>query len=236
MPFAEFARAMLAVYFTVVAVVYAGKLMGAQHRTGHAHADIGMPGSVQFVSHSMFHVFRLAIWGICVARAVEPAVDEWLMPFSSMATWPIVGSGLSLLLISLGWISYVHAFMGDAWRSGVGRAQGTVPMAAGPFAISRHPIFLGVIIGQMGFFLALPSLFSLFCACLGIAAVVAQAHMEERHSLKRFGPAYAVYMAQTPRWLPFTWWRMRPTADQAAVGLTAMGQSSRDPHSAHDPS
>jgi protein-S-isoprenylcysteine O-methyltransferase Ste14 len=227
---------MLAVYFTVVAIVYAGKLIGSQQRAGHSHADIGLPGTVQFVSHSMFRVFRLAVWAICVARAIDPTVDPWLMPFPEIAVRPVVALGLALLLVSLGWISYVHAFMGDAWRSGVGRVAGAQPLTTGPFALSRHPIFLGIIVGQVGFFLALPSLFSLLCACLGIAAVTAQAAMEERHSQRRFGAAYAAYMVQTPRWLWFGQRRRRPAEGQAPVGLTAMGQSSRDPHSAQEPS
>ena len=63
-------------------------------------------------------------------------------------------------------------------------------------------MFLGVLISQIGFFLALPSVFSLICLVAGIVAVIAQARFEEKELARRFGAPYLAYLALTPGWLP----------------------------------
>ena len=52
-----------------------------------------------------------------------------------------------------------------------------------------------------GFFLALPSVFSLECLLAGVTVLVRQARVEEKALAELFGEAYEAYRRQVPRWL-----------------------------------
>jgi protein-S-isoprenylcysteine O-methyltransferase Ste14 len=113
----------------------------------------------------------------------------------------LIGDGL--LLASFSTIILLHFYMGKDWRSGMSVDDGTQLITTGPFAMSRNPMMLCVVIAQGGFFLALPSAFTLVCLVVGVWAVVAQVRVEERLLRQRFGTAYNAYAARTPRWLIF---------------------------------
>jgi protein-S-isoprenylcysteine O-methyltransferase Ste14 len=66
----------------------------------------------------------------------------------------------------------------------------------------RHPIFLGVHIGQVGLALAWPSVFTAVCLVVGFAVIQIQARVEEARMAKAFGPAYAAYKRRTPAFVP----------------------------------
>jgi protein-S-isoprenylcysteine O-methyltransferase Ste14 len=54
--------------------------------------------------------------------------------------------------------------------------------------------------GQLGFFLALPSVFSLVCLVAGVLVITRQAKEEEKALAQRFGQDYEAYRAKVPRW------------------------------------
>ena len=64
-------------------------------------------------------------------------------------------------------------------------------------------MMLCVIAGQIGLFLALPSLFTLACLVIGVWAVISQVGIEEGILRRRFSVEYDAFAAQTPRWLIF---------------------------------
>lgn len=97
----------------------------------------------------------------------------------------------------------IHFHMGENWRSGSRDIDRTSLVTTGPFALSRNPMMLAVVTAQTGFFLALPSLFSLLCRAVGVWDVLAQVDIEEVVLEQRFGDAHRTYCKSTPRWLRF---------------------------------
>ena len=202
MPVLEFARAALPTFFTVLAVVYATRLVAVRARFGTPLDEIGRPGTIQHMTHSLFRVFRIAIWMVCVIRAFMPEFDELIGVFPALMAPLPVSLGLVLLGAGFAWIGYCHNYMGLDWRSGVPEKHTPTLIVTGPFAHIRHPIFAGVIVVQIGFFFALPSLFSLFCLALGVIAVIVQTRFEDEELAQRLGDPYLDYRARTPGWLP----------------------------------
>jgi protein-S-isoprenylcysteine O-methyltransferase Ste14 len=94
----------------------------------------------------------------------------------------------------------------------------------------RHPLFAAIALGQIGFFLAVPSLFSLTCLLVGVGVLSVQARFEEVRMGERFGGAWRDYAARVPALIP----RTSQPADFA--GPVSTGKSSRVPHSAQEPS
>jgi protein-S-isoprenylcysteine O-methyltransferase Ste14 len=198
----EFARAALPTFFTVLAVFYASRLMAGRARFGALLDDVGSPGTVQHMSHSLFRVFRIAIWLVCVIRAIEPSFDDLLGVIPSLMHPAPVLFGLVLLLGGFGWVGYCHSYMGLDWRSGVPQKHAPNLIISGPFARLRHPMFMGIIVAQVGFFFALPSFFSLVCLLFGLLALISQSRFEEEEMAKRLGEPYEAYRDSVPGWMP----------------------------------
>lgn len=193
-----FGRAALACYFTFIAVFYTAKLFALRARTGRSHLARGPRGSAQAVGRTFFNVFRLAIWGVCVARVIDPRVDLLVGRFDVLYTAPVVASGLFFLVASLALVVYTHSYMAEDWMTGTSAEGPRQLLTGGPFAAMRHPLFVAVALGQIGFFLALPSVFSLVSLLVGISVLRIQAHVEDRALDARFGAAWRAYAERVP--------------------------------------
>lgn len=189
----------LAAYFTFVAGFYACRLLfdKSRNRLLH-HGDIG---SRQWWGHLSFRIFRILIWGICVTRAFRPAVDNYILVFSGLiALWlQVIGA----VLLVLGFLTAVvgHNNLGEAWRSGIDPRGPARLVTNRLYAWSRNPMYLGVLTAQIGFFLALPSLFTLVCLVAGFMSVFSQVRLEEAHLKGKFPLDYENYSANVSRWL-----------------------------------
>ena len=78
-------------------------------------------------------------------------------------------------------------------------------LARGPYAVSRHPMYLA----EMGLWLGWAILFGsvavlLGCLLMGVGAGIV-ARREERALELKFGAAYRQYKAAVPRWLGYGW-------------------------------
>lgn len=91
--------------------------------------------------------------------------------------------------------------MNKAWRSGIDQNNTSELITQGLFARSRNPAYIGVAFAQIGFFLALPSIFSTICLIVGLTALRIQVMLEEQHLKQTFGTQYVVYKQNVPRWL-----------------------------------
>lgn len=198
----DFVRAALAYHFCLIACYYTVAILADRARTGQSPVACENDDMRQRISHALFRVFRVAILGVTLARAVVPEIDAALGVFQPLMQGPIVLTGLGLVLGSFAWTIYVHRFMGQHWRSGVPQQGPDGPLlTGGPFAKTRHPMFLGVLVGQVGFFLALPSVFALVCLIVGVAMIMMQARREDDALAARFGDDYRRYAAATPAFL-----------------------------------
>jgi protein-S-isoprenylcysteine O-methyltransferase Ste14 len=61
-------------------------------------------------------------------------------------------------------------------------------------------MFLGVAAAQVGFFLALPSVFSAICLIVGLSVLQRQVLAEEAHLSGRFSEDYKDYSTRVRRW------------------------------------
>jgi len=193
-------RHFLAVYFLFIAVHYASTAIGLNSRTSQSHIQYGEKGSATWWIRQVFNLFRGAILLICIARVFYP-IDTWLGIIEPLYTPWVLSIGMLTMLVSLGFVSYSHAYMRQDWRSGIDSDNSRALLTQGPFARSRNPMFLAIMLGQLGLFLTLPSLFTLVCLLVGVAMMRAQAVKEEHALSELYGNEYKSYKAQTPRWL-----------------------------------
>lgn len=198
---AEFTRWFLALFFLGVAGFYTARIIVVRRRLHMSPVFMGDLGTLHWATHTAFRVFRVLILGICVARLIWPGLDAYLGYFDSLAQPAVLLTGDAILLVSFIAVLWVHFAMAEAWRSGTRAGDRTQLMVTGPFARTRNPMMLGVLAAQVGFALALPSVFSLICLVVGVWAVHAQVRVEERALRDHHGAAYEAYARRTPRWL-----------------------------------
>ena len=145
---------------------------------------------------------------------------------------PLQPGWLLLLALGSGWRAWAGSHIeshsnGSAW-SGV-----AAPAAAGPYGISRHPLYFANLLCAAGLVLfahCLPP----WAACLALALAAAHhealARSEEAYLLESAGEAYRGYMRVTPRWpgLP----RAARVAPLSVPHCAPLSATDSTPHSA----
>ena len=109
--------------------------------------------------------------------------------------------GVLLLLLSLVWIVLAQAQMGEAWRIGIDTEHRTLLVQNGLFAISRNPIFVGMMVTLLGLFLTLPNAITLLTFVLGVVLIGVQVRLEEDYLAQLHPEAYSDYRRRVRRWL-----------------------------------
>ncbi len=195
-----FVRHFLGIYFLMIGLHYTSRSLGLYERMRFSHIHYGRRGSGPWWHRHIFNLFRASILLICLAR-IPWDIDPYLGVFPVLYQPVVLMSGVLLLLVSFYLIDYVQAYMHEDWRSGIDSAGGKHLITEGPYRKRRNPLFLAIILGQVGFFLALPSVFTLVCLVVGVLVIARQARAEEVALEQHFGDLYRHYVQRTRRWL-----------------------------------
>ena len=197
----EFTRVYLAVFYSCVAAFYAIRIT-AKKRAGSGEVVFAGPRlSSTWWNHMLFRAFRFTIWMVCLFRLFFPGLDHYLGLCTFLNVWPIVLAGNILLTAGFLFTLMVHFSLGNQWRSGIDPDQPKKLTTDGFYRYSRNPMFVGVATAQVGFLLALPSVFSAACLLVGLYALRSQTIAEEAHLLELFPDDYRHYMGHVRRWL-----------------------------------
>ena len=81
----------------------------------------------------------------------------------------------------------------------------------GPFAMVRHPMYLGIIMASFGGLLIYRTWALVFAATTFLGLTV-RARREEQALTAEFGEQWQVYCRQVPAWIPCLHWRSRASA------------------------
>ncbi|MDX1587666.1 MAG: methyltransferase [Oleiphilaceae bacterium] len=196
-----FVRHFLGIYFVLVGLNFASASLALRRRTGVRQIHYGVAGSATWWHRQAFNLFRTSILAVVVLRIVWPSLDHYLGLIQWLCQPPVLLTGVLLMLVSFTGVAYTGRYMHNDWRSGIDPESPSELVTSGPFSRSRNPLFLAVMTGQLGFFLALPSVFSLTCLLVGAAVLTRQVRAEEAHLEALHGEAYRRYRQQVRRWV-----------------------------------
>jgi len=160
-------------------------------KAGNAHDFIGM----------LFRLTLAAIAFVVVLYSISNDAYQYLTPIRWLEQPVLVLFGLGLLLASLVWTFIAQAQMGNSWRIGIDAGDKTQLVQHGVFRLSRNPIFLGMRVTLLGFFLILPNVVTFATLLLGDALMQIQVRLEEEYLRRTHGDDYRKYCQQTRRWL-----------------------------------
>ncbi|TVP60608.1 MAG: isoprenylcysteine carboxylmethyltransferase family protein [Halomonadaceae bacterium] len=195
-----FVRYFLGIYFLLIGLNYTSASIALRQRTGLRQIHYGPAGSRTWWYRQAFNGFRGTILGVCLVRMVWP-LDPWLGIITPLYQPALLLTGVFLMLAAFTLIAYVHSYMHNDWRSGIDPDLVKPLITDGPFSRSRNPLFMAIMTGQLGFFLALPSLFSLICLLTGATVLALQTRAEEAHLQALHPDDYRAYQQQVRRWL-----------------------------------
>jgi len=117
--------------------------------------------------------------------------------------WPAVRAvGASMLLVSTAFALWARFVLGVLWSSAAVVKQGHVLRTNGPYAITRHPIYTGILGMLLGTALleGIGAWGVVFLVAL--AAVEGRIMTEERLLTEAFGEQYPRYRAAVPQLVP----------------------------------
>jgi protein-S-isoprenylcysteine O-methyltransferase Ste14 len=138
---------------------------------------------------------------IAVAFAFFPRIYQYAVPIVWLEYQTAKIIGLFLLFVSLIWIATAQMQMGKSWRIGIDTKNKTELVKNGLFSASRNPIFFGMRITLLGFFLTLPNAFLLLALVLGDVLMQIQVRLEEEFLRNTHGEKYEEYCGNVRRWI-----------------------------------
>jgi protein-S-isoprenylcysteine O-methyltransferase Ste14 len=145
----------------------------------------------------------LPIW-IGAILLFRPARGIWAAPLLPSVPW--IGS-IALLLAALGfattWWARIH--LGRLWSSAVTLKSGHQLVRSGPYAITRHPIYSGLLLALFATAIAHDSLGGLLGVGLILLGLVFKLRLEEQFLETQFGAAYDAYKKDVPALIPRLW-------------------------------
>jgi protein-S-isoprenylcysteine O-methyltransferase Ste14 len=113
------------------------------------------------------------------------------LPLQLVTTWLYVG----LLVYLFGMILTAVAILNFA------SASKNELITKGLYRITRNPVYVGMLLMQMGIVVACTSWFYLLLTAVLLILLNAILSAEERYCLDTYGDAYKKYMDRTPRWI-----------------------------------
>ena len=161
------------------------------NKTDDAH---GFNGKV----FTLISVVELIVVGI---YAFKNDWYEFMLPFWYLEYTVLVKIGWAFLFISLIGVWIAQSQMAVSWRIGIDEKNKTKLVTKGLFSISRNPIFLGVMIANIGLFLVIPNAFTLLISSLSTISINTQIRLEEEFLRKEFGVEYEEYIRNVRRWI-----------------------------------
>jgi protein-S-isoprenylcysteine O-methyltransferase Ste14 len=130
--------------------------------------------------------------------------NEWyqyLLPFWYLEHDYLKYIGWGLLVLSLILVWVAQSQMANSWRIGIDENNKAELVTNGLFSRSRNPIFLGVMIANVGLLLIIPNAFTLLIVALSTVSINTQIRLEEAFLEKSHGTAYVNYCKKVRRWL-----------------------------------
>ena len=160
-------------------------------RSENAHDCVG----------NLFKLVFLMIAAVVLIYSFAPSLYTYATPIVWLERTWVKWIGLALLAISLAWTVTAQAQMGLSWRICIDEVHKTNLVETGVFRRSRNPIFSGMIVTLLGFFLTIPNAVTLLVLGVGFAVIQIQVRLEEEFLLRTHGEKYVDYQRRVRRWL-----------------------------------
>jgi protein-S-isoprenylcysteine O-methyltransferase Ste14 len=138
-------------------------------------------------------------------------LERPLFPAQTSRSWV----GVFAVAAGLAFAAWARVRIGRLWSSTITLKTGHVLIQDGPYALTRHPIYTGMLVALLGTALLQGTGGAVVGLGLFVLGFVVKLREEERLLTHHFGAAYHAYQAEVPALLPRLPWRKRHPRDGA---------------------
>jgi protein-S-isoprenylcysteine O-methyltransferase Ste14 len=148
--------------------------------------------------------FHLAIMTVAFALMFKDStgvgfLGARILPESDAIGW----AGFGLTAAGCAFAVWARARLGTNWSGTVARKEGHELIRDGPYAIARHPIYAGGLLGLLGTALVVGEVRGLLALALAFVGWFRKARAEERFMVEAFGGEYMTYRREVKQLIPF---------------------------------
>jgi protein-S-isoprenylcysteine O-methyltransferase Ste14 len=136
----------------------------------------------------------------CLPLSSIPLLGQRIIPHSVA----LQGLGAVLCALGAGFAIWSRHMLSGSWSAAVTRGEGHLLVQRGPYAIVRHPIYLGFLVAVVGMVLALGEV-RVFALLFGIEFLLKKIGQEEHILRTAFSSEYPMYEQRVKRLLPGIW-------------------------------
>jgi protein-S-isoprenylcysteine O-methyltransferase Ste14 len=111
--------------------------------------------------------------------------------------------GAALVAFGLSFAVWARLHLAGNWSGTVTLKQDHDLIRSGPYRLTRHPIYTGILLAILGTAIALAEWRGIVALALITLAFLRKIDIEEGFLTARFGEAYARYRAQVPALIPW---------------------------------
>ena len=133
--------------------------------------------------------------------AFKKSLYAYTLPFWYLEHPVLFNIGWILLPTSLLLVWIAQSQMAESWRIGIDKVHKSKLITHGMFSVSRNPIFLAIMIANLGLFLIIPNAFTLLIVSLSTISINTQIRLEEEFLKICHGTDYQEYKNEVRRWL-----------------------------------
>ena len=150
-------------------------------------------------SHVLHIILATVAFYLIFRRTGFASFDQQILPDSAAIAY----TGLMLTFAGIAFAAWARIILGGNWSAVVTIKQGHNIVRRGPYAIVRHPIYSGGLLGLLGTALLTGELRSLLALPLIFAAWWTKLRMEEQFMTEKFGNDYQQYRREVKALIPF---------------------------------
>ena len=143
--------------------------------------------------------FVIAIVLLSVPRIPVPWLYVQLWPSGLWPFW----LGAAVTVAGILFAVWARAHLGRNWSRSVTIKQGHELITTGPYAVVRHPIYAGILIGFLGMAIAISQVRGVIVHAIIFLVFWVKLRMEEEWMRSQFGETYAAYSRKTAALVPY---------------------------------
>src|SRR5581483_4425412 len=121
-----------------------------------------------------------------------------LLPFGELYAW----TGALITVLGLALAAWARIHLGRNWSASVELKQSHLLIQTGPYRITRHPIYIGLLIAVLGTSITRGDIRGLLAFLLVLAAFFVKSRRENTVLRSRFGDEYERYRREVKPWIP----------------------------------
>lgn len=198
----DFIRFFIPIYFILFfAVSFLGISIAVAKKIGKNPNVLPKDGSAYALIGWYFKLILAALFIYTLLFLLFPETIENAFKIPVLENKWVQYTGMIMMVLAFIWVVIAQFQMKDSWRIGIDDQMKTKLVKNGLFQFSRNPIFLGMTVSLIGFFLAFPTVIAFFFSLIGSILMQIQIRLEEEHLLKQHGQIYLAYKKKVGRML-----------------------------------